>query len=114
MKNLILITLATFALSACGMFGPARPGPEKIVYVDRAVPYCPAPPPMQKYEYLVDSLTAANVSTPGKVAKDYVYDMTLLRGQVKIYQMILDEYKKEHQDFSAVQAEIDKLQPPAK
>lgn len=114
MKNILLIILAAFALSACGMFGPARPGADKIVYVDRAVPFCPAPPEMQKYQYLVDSLTADNISTPGKVAKDYVYDMTLLRGQVKIYQMIIDEYKKAHQNFSAVQAEIDKLQPPVK
>ena len=111
MKTSILIILAVLTLSACGT---TRPSADKIVYVDRAVPYCTAPPDVQKFELMVDSLTPSDVTTPGKVAKDYVYDMTVLRAQVKIYRMILDQYSKQTQDFSAVQAEIDKILPPAK
>jgi hypothetical protein len=113
MKNILIVTLAMLTLSACGLC-PTRPGADKIVYVDKAVPYCTAPPQVPQFTRLVDSLTPADIVTPGAVAKDYVYDMTVLRSQVKIYQEILDQYSKQTQDFSAVQAEIDKLQPPTK
>jgi hypothetical protein len=110
MKTTLLIIISALTLSACA----TRPGADKIVYVDRAVPYCTAPPQVQQFERKVDSLTPSDVNAPGKVVKDYVYDMTVLRSQVKIYKMILDQYNKQTQDFSAVQAEIDKIQPPAK
>jgi hypothetical protein len=111
MKNILLLLVLSAMLSACGMFGSTRPVPERIVYVNKAVPFCPAPPRMEKFDYLVDTLTPEDVATPGKVAKSYVYDMTLLRTQVKIFNMILDQYDKQVQDFSAVQLEIDRLQP---
>lgn len=111
MKNILIVITTALALSACGT---TRPAADKIVYVDRAVPYCTAPPNVQKFESMVDSLTPSDVKVPGKVAKDYVYDMTVLRAQVKIYRMILDQYTKQTQDFSAVQAEIDKIQPVGK
>lgn len=107
MKHIFLIMLSSIMLSACGSI-PERP--VEIVTVDKAVPYCPAPPDIQKTEYMVDKLEPNDISNPGRVAKAYVYDMTLLRSQIKIYQMILDEYSKTTQDFDAVKREIDKLQ----
>lgn len=111
MKKLLAIILMAGALSACAT---PRPSPEKIVYVDRAVPYCTKPPEVVQYESKVDALTPADITSPGKVAKDYVYDMTVLREQVKIYKMIIDQYNQQTQDFSAVQAELNKLQPSGK
>jgi hypothetical protein len=109
MKNILIITIASIALSACAMF-TQRPGPVQVVTVDKAVPYCPAPPVVPQYSRMVDKLVPTDVSDPGKVVTAYVYDVTVLRTQVKIYQEVLDEYNKTHQDFTAVQAEIDKLQ----
>jgi hypothetical protein len=109
MKNIFIVAISAIALSACAV-SPPRPGPVQVVTVDKAVPYCPAPPVVPQYSYMVDKLVPADISDPGKVAKSYVYDVTELRAQVKIYQEILDEYNKTHQDFTAVQADIDKLQ----
>jgi hypothetical protein len=110
MKKLLLIALIATSTTGCTLFCPKPIEKDHIVYVDRSVPSCPAPPSMKQFDYKVDKLNPSMVSAPGSVVKPYVYDMTLLHAQVHIYKMIMDEYTKTNQDFTAAQAEIDKLQ----
>ena len=114
MRAIILVILATFTLSGCELFGPKKPTPTTVTTVNKAVPSCPAPPEVPQFTYRVDTLTPEDAATPGKVVKAYVYDMTFLRAQVKIYQSILDQYNQTTQDFSLVKQSIDQFQPAGK
>jgi len=108
MKKIALL-MSVLLLSGCGLF---KTKPVQVVYVDRAVPSCPAPPDVPKCLYLVDSLTPADKSNPGKVGLAYKSDMTCLRTTTLWYQQIVAEYNKTNQDFSAVKASIDNSNLP--
>lgn len=107
MRNIFMLTALSLTLTGCGLFSPIYR--DKIVYVDRAVPSCSAPPTVPICDYQVDKLTAADINKPGKVGKAYVYDNACLRANVALYEKILQQYNNTTQDFSMVQKEIDNL-----
>ena len=102
MRALIIATL--LALTGC-----ATTAQIETVVVDKPIMTCPKPPTVPVIEYKVDSLTEADIKTPGAVGEAYKYDMTALRVQNRIYRQILDEYSRSSMNFDAVNAEIDKL-----
>lgn len=105
MKKLFCLLIVTI-LVGCA----STPTPEvRIVTVDKPIPMCPIPPTIPTIEYEVDKLTNLDKVDPGKVGQAYKYDMLYLRNAVRLYQMILDEYKKTSGNFDQVKLEIDKV-----
>lgn len=95
------------ALAGCATTNPTKP--VDPVIIDKPVVTCPTPPTVPKFTYTVDALTAADQADPGKVAQAYKRDMIILRSQVRIYEMIVNEYGKASVNFDAVNAEIANL-----
>jgi hypothetical protein len=105
MKKLLAI-VAILALMGCETFPVKK---TEIVTVDKPIAFIPPPPIVPTYESQVDKLTDADIKDPGKIAQAYKYDIVALRGLVKIYQGILDQYRASSINFDEINKEIDKL-----
>lgn len=105
--SLILCVVTVLFVSGCANTSDVVK--KEIVYVDKPLPFCPAPPLFPVVEFKVDLLTDADVKDPGKVGQAYKHDMLYLRELKKIQDMVMEQYRKTSQNFEAVQAEIKKL-----
>lgn len=106
MKHLIL----TLAL-VCSACAPAKQYVirNQVQYVDKPVFICPKPPEVPQYTFLVDQLTPADQTDPGKVGQAYVHDMIILRETDRILRSILQQYTTTSVNFEQVRQQVDKL-----
>lgn len=94
------------ALAGCGSQVVIK---KEVVTVDRPVAFVPVPPFVPKFDSQVDKLTDADITDPGKIGQAYKYDMFALRSLNKIYESILDQYKKSSQDFDKINEQVKQL-----
>lgn len=105
--NLMVGMMVILAITACS---PTKYVVKKeIVTVSKPVPYCPAPPEVDTYEYWVDQLTDEDVKDPGKVGQAYKHDMIILRQNDATLRAIIQQYKEISTSFSGVQEQIDNI-----
>ena len=107
MIKFMLAITAALLLTSCGGFQDVVK--KEVVTVDKPVPYCPVPPDIPTYDFLVDTLTPADAADPGKVGQYYRYDMDQLRHTDQLLRLILEQYRSAAGDLTAVQPEIDKI-----
>jgi hypothetical protein len=84
--KLTLVSLLIVSLSGCTLL------PTKIVYVDKPIPYCPAPAEVPACTNYVDQLQPSDITEPGKVAQAYKLDMTCYRTNDKTLRHIIGGY----------------------
>lgn len=108
MKNTIVLILLLIFITGCS-FLPKKEPVVETVYVDKMVPFCPVPPTLPEYDYLVDSLVDEDINNPGKVGVAYKRDMYLLRKVIRIQREIINEYRNTSQNFDAVNEKINNL-----
>ena len=105
-KRLLALTVTVLLVSCAGLQDVVK---KEIVTVNKPVPYCPAPPVVPTYDFLVDTLTPGDVKDPGKVAQYYKYDMEQLRRTNQLMRLILEQYRTTAGNLVGVQSEIDKI-----
>lgn len=114
MKYLAFI-VAALLLSAC-QHNPLVPD-VKVVYVDKPIPFCPAPPQIPECIKYTDALTSADAKDPGKVAQLTKLELACLRAEAVSLRQTVRSYK----DVSSMAAEVKRsldeattqLTPPA-
>lgn len=104
MKTLLLLPII-IGISGCFHTAVVR----EPVPVEVPIPFCPAPPKGIQCEFLVDKLTAEDVTDPGKVGQAYKADMLCLRGAYDVHTLILEQYGKTSQSFEEAQKRIKAL-----
>ncbi len=104
MKKLALIAMCVVLVACQKTF--VKP---EIVYVDKPVFTCPAPPAVPQYQLLTSTLTRDDAKNPGKVAQYYNADIVQLKGTIEIYEMILQQYKAGAIDTQQLQQRVDAL-----
>jgi len=83
---------------------------EKIVYVDKPIPYCPAPPDVPPCPNYRSLLTLDDLKDPGKVAVAYNIDVVCYDTNDKTFRDILSKYKTISNNNSNVQMTLTPLQ----
>ena len=115
-KTLIACVVAVL-LAGCGT------NQIKLVPVDKPIPIIPVPPVVPQCDYMVDKLTPADATDPGKVGEAYRYDMTCARATNSMLRQIVNAYKEAatatkpvldeiNAAFNKMQADIDAAQKP--
>lgn len=106
--KLASIFCVALLLSACGG------NPVKDVDVQQVkVPflYCPAPPRVQRPVLVIDQLSPADQTDPGKVAQAYKASFIQLRGYVENLEQILRQYDSTSQEFEDLRKQVRELYP---
>ena len=104
---LFLIAVALAVLPGCSTV--TQPAKVETITVDKPIAYIPKPPVVPEFNSMVDKLTPADASDPGKVGQAYKYDTATLRALLSVYRSIVDQYRNSSYNFDNVQKEIDKL-----
>lgn len=105
----ILICLLVLNTTACSLFATKEPD-VRIVYNPIPIPFCPAPPLVEKPSLLTELITP---TTPdGDVAKAYKHDIKALKGYAEQQQDVINTYSGISSQYDKILDQVRLMQSP--